>query len=99
MHRVGPGVSPFWAPAGTSLYFVGAPGVESFSLVTITTEPSFEISAPSIVPRRTISGGGPALPRAYDAAPDNQHLVAAAQASGEIPARPGSNSYSIGSMN
>jgi hypothetical protein len=38
------------------------------------------------VPRPTTSGGGQSLPRAYDAAPDNQHLVvAAAQARGGNP--------------
>ena len=43
--------------------------------MNITTEPAFEVSEPSKVPRPMIAGGGPGLPRAYDAAPDNQHLV------------------------
>jgi len=76
--RVGPGVSPFWAPTGRGLYFVEAPGFDSFSFVNITTEPAFEVSQRSKVPRPTIAGGGPALPRAYDASPDNQHLVVVA---------------------
>src|SRR5262249_32106735 len=35
VYRVGVGVSPFWAPVGTSLYFVEAPGVDAFSFVNI----------------------------------------------------------------
>ena len=76
--RVGPGVSPFWAPTGKGLYFVEAPGFDSFSFVNITTEPAYEVSQPSRVPRPTIAGGGPGLPGAYDASPDNQHLVVVA---------------------
>jgi serine/threonine-protein kinase len=75
VYPIGHGVSPFWAPVGKSLYFAEAPGVDAFSFVNITTEPAFEVSEPSKVPRPMIAGGGPGLPRAYDAAPDNQHLV------------------------
>jgi serine/threonine-protein kinase len=85
VYSVGLGVSPFWAPVGKSLYFAEAPGVDAFSFVNITTEPAFEVSQPSRVPRPTIAGGGPTIPRAYDAAPDNQHLIIIA-----IQAPPGS---------
>jgi hypothetical protein len=89
VHRIGFGSSPFWAPAGKGLYFVSAPGVDSFSFVTITTEPTFEVSEPSTIVRPVISGGGPNLPRAYDASPDNQHLiVVTAQSSAGSPAVP-----------
>jgi serine/threonine-protein kinase len=89
VYRVRPGASPFWAPVGKSLYFVEAPGVDAFSIVNITTEPAFEVSEPSRVPRPTIAGGGPGLPRAYDAAPDNQHLlIVAKQAPPGGPAAP-----------
>jgi serine/threonine-protein kinase len=74
-YRIGPGVGPFWSSVGTSLYFVPAPGFDSFSFVNIATEPTFEVSEPSTVPRPAITGGGPGLPRAYDVAPDGQHLV------------------------
>jgi dipeptidyl aminopeptidase/acylaminoacyl peptidase len=89
VYRIGSGVSPFWAPVGKSLYFVSVPGLDAFSFVNITTEPTFEVSEPSMVPRPPITGGGALLPRAYDAAPDNQHLVVVAgQATQGNPAAP-----------
>jgi len=68
-------VSPFWDRKRLSLYFVSSPGVSAFSAVNITTEPAFGVSQPTAVPRPVIVGGGPNLPRAYDVAPDGQHLV------------------------
>jgi hypothetical protein len=38
-------------------------------------EPAFGVSQPTAVPRPVTAGGGPNLPRAYDVAPDGQHLV------------------------
>src|SRR5262249_33465012 len=70
-----PGVSPFWDRKRLILYFVSSPGVNVFSAVNITTEPVFGVSEPTAVPRPVIVGGGPNLPRAYDVAPDGQHLV------------------------
>jgi hypothetical protein len=75
IHTVGPGVSPFWDRKRLSLYFVSRPGVGAFSTVNITTEPAFGVSQPTAVPRPVTAGGGPNLPRAYDVAPDGQHLV------------------------
>jgi serine/threonine-protein kinase len=74
-HVIGPGVSPFWARNAMKLYFVTSPGVSAWSVVTVATEPTFGVSAPSAVPRPAIVGGGPNVPRAYDIAPDGQHLV------------------------
>jgi hypothetical protein len=89
VYRIGPGVSAFWAPVGTSLYFVSAPGFDSFSIVNIATEPTFEVSEPSTVRRPEMASGGRDLPRAYDAAPDDQHLVmVTAEASQGSPAVP-----------
>jgi Tol biopolymer transport system component len=75
VHIVGPGLSPFWARDRMSLYFVASPGVGAFSLVNVTTEPRFGASEPITVPRPLITGGGPNVPRAYDSAPDGQHLA------------------------
>jgi serine/threonine-protein kinase len=89
VHRIGFGNSPFWAPVGKSLYYVSAPGVDSFTLVDIATEPTFEVSEPTTVLRPVITGGGANLPRAYDASPDNQHLIViTVQASAGSPATP-----------
>jgi serine/threonine-protein kinase len=75
-YRVGFGVSPFWAPDGRSVYFVATPGANAFSVVNVSTEPNLEISEPTYWPRPPLGpGGGPNIPRAYDVAPDNQHLV------------------------
>jgi eukaryotic-like serine/threonine-protein kinase len=73
--RVGGGVNPFWGSDGKRLYFVAAPGASAFSVVNVTTEPSFSVSAPGSVPRPQLAGGGPNIPRAYDIAPDGQHFV------------------------
>jgi Tol biopolymer transport system component len=75
MFRVGTGVNPFWGPDGKSLYFAEAPGAAAFSVVNVTTEPTFSVSAPASIPRPQLAGGGPNLPRIYDIAPDGQHFV------------------------
>jgi serine/threonine protein kinase/Tol biopolymer transport system component len=75
LHLIAPGVSPFWARDSMSLYFVSSPGVAAFSVVNVRTDPVFGASEPSAVPRPSVLGGGPNLPRAYDIAPDGQHLI------------------------
>ena len=75
VYRIGEGINPFWSGDGKALYFVAAPGASAFSVVNITTEPSFAASEPSAVLRPAITGGGPNVPRAYDVAPNNQQFV------------------------
>jgi hypothetical protein len=75
IHTIGPGVGPFWDRKRLRLYFVSNPGAAAFSVVNITTEPVFGVSEPTTIPRPVTVGGGPNLPRTYDAAPDGQHLA------------------------
>jgi hypothetical protein len=80
----GTGVSPFWSRHAMKLYFAASPGVNAWSVVTVTTEPVFGVSAEDAVPGPTLAGGGPNLPRPHDIA-DDQHLVALVSAgAGEI---------------
>ncbi len=75
-YRVETGVTPFWSPDGRTLYYVATPGDAFVSAVTITTTPSLEISKLSeTVPRPLGVGGGPNLPRQYDASPDGEHFI------------------------
>jgi serine/threonine-protein kinase len=74
-YRIGDGLNPFWSADGKTRYFVPSPGASAFSVVNITTEPSFDASEPSSVLRPIITGGGPIVPRAYDVAPNNQQFV------------------------
>jgi hypothetical protein len=46
MFRIATGVNPFWGPEGKSLYYAEAPGATAFSVVNVTTEPTFSVSAP-----------------------------------------------------
>jgi serine/threonine-protein kinase len=88
-YRIAMGSSPFWAPAGKRLYFDTVPGVVAFSIVNVTTEPTFNVSEPSTLPRPVISPFGLGRPRSYDASPDNEHvIVVAAQATQGSPAAP-----------
>jgi serine/threonine-protein kinase len=75
LHLIAPGISPFWARDSMRLYFVSSPGVAAYSVVNVITEPVFGASERSAVPRPSVVGGGPNLPRAYDIAPDGQHLI------------------------
>jgi serine/threonine-protein kinase len=88
-YRVAMGSSPFWAPTGKRLYFDTVADVVAFSIVNVTTEPTFNVSEPSKLPRPVISPFGMGLPRAYDASPDNEHvIVVAVQATQGSPAAP-----------
>jgi len=73
--QIGTGVNPFWGPDGKSLYFAANPGAPAFSVVNVTTEPTFSVSAQASIPRPQLVGGGPNLPRIYDIAPDGQHIA------------------------
>jgi serine/threonine-protein kinase len=89
VYKIAMGVSPFWAPTGKRVYFDTVPGVDTFSIVNITTEPTFNASEPSTLPRPVDAGWGIGLPRLSDISPDNQHVVVVAvQAAERSPVAP-----------
>ena len=77
-YRVDTGLNPFCAPDSKTLYYVPFVSRSSFSAVTVTTTPSVEIGKlPASVPRPVPVGGGPKVPRQYDASPDGEHFIIA----------------------
>jgi len=77
-YRVETGLNPFWAPDGKTLYYVSAPGSSSLSAVKVTIAPSVEFDKlTDTMPRPQPLGGGPKMPRQYDASPDGEHFIIA----------------------
>jgi len=71
------GHHPVWSPDGKEIFFV--PGANQFSVVSVTTEPSFSFGNPVSLPRR-FTEGGPATPTAIDITPDGKRFVGVALA-------------------
>jgi serine/threonine-protein kinase len=81
------GHHPIWSPDGKELFYV--PGANLFSVVSVTTSPSFTLGNPVPLLRRFVEGG-PASATAIDIMPDGKRFVGISVA-GQLPAT-GTNS-------
>jgi dipeptidyl aminopeptidase/acylaminoacyl peptidase len=61
-----------WSRNGKQLFYIPAPG--RFTVVNVTTRPSFSVSAPAPAPRGFTIGNAPTDPRSIDIAPDERIL-------------------------
>ena len=72
-HRVGMGARPQWTRDGKELFFQAIPRTY---VVSISTQPSFEVGNPMPLPFDVYQGRGPGFGRDADVMPDGQHFVA-----------------------
>jgi serine/threonine-protein kinase len=70
-YQIGRGGRPVWSRDGKELFFVPAPG--QFTVVRVTTEPTFTFTNASSLPRR-FGIADPANSRPYDTLPDGRLL-------------------------
>jgi serine/threonine-protein kinase len=61
-----------WSRDGKQLFYIPGPG--RFTVVNVTTQPSFSVSAPVPAPRAFNTGNAQTSPRSHDIGPDGRML-------------------------